>query len=345
MSSIIIHQDFKLNGQAFKTLDALYNFVKNDSKLYHFIKHCFSDDDFIEVKTSGSTGTPKTIKLSKKHIVNSAKITGKYFELPHKTKALLCLPIDYIAGKMMLIRAFVLGWELDIVEPKTKINISKNYDFSAMVPLQLRNSLTQIDKVKKIIVGGGVVAEDLLLKIQNSKCQLFSTYGMTETITHIAVKKLNNCSKFESKYYETLPNVKIYIDQRNCLLIKAPNITTALVKTNDIVQLISDRHFEWLGRYDNVINSGGVKLHPEKIEKKMSKFIFNRFFVTGVDDEVLGQKLILLIESKPYSISFDDKNLTRFEIPKEVYFLDCFVETTSKKIQRKKTLELILDNL
>ncbi|WP_439131680.1 AMP-binding protein [Polaribacter sp.] len=364
MEQTKFHKNFKLNGKSFNSVDDLLSYTKvTYSDIHQFLESWFSVDETIEVQTSGSTGTPKPIQLKKELMLNSAKATGAFFNLPQKTTALLCLPIQYIAGKMMMIRALTLGWHLDVVSP-TSIplnNVDKNYHFSAMVPLQLENSLLKINKIKKLIVGGGVVLSTLHKKLQNISTEVFATYGMTETITHIAVKKLNKSLSFfgrltkpsfsvkENSFYKTLPNVTIYKDQRNCLVIKAPKVADEVIFTNDVVQLISDTQFMWLGRFDNVINSGGVKLHPEKIEEQLSKIIKKRFFVAGIKDDVLGEKLVLILEDVISKV--DEKSilseimnlasLSKFEKPKEIYCIDYFVETKTGKIQRTKTLQKI----
>ncbi|PQJ74225.1 AMP-binding protein [Polaribacter gangjinensis] len=347
------HKHFQFNGKSFDTVNEILEFTSNISTEIHtFLQDWFSNRLTITVQTSGSTGTPKSIELQKKHMINSAFATAHYFDLPAKTTALLCLPITYIAGKMMLIRAINIGWHLDIVEATLHPlkNVTKSYDFSAMVPLQLENSLDKIDGIKKLIVGGGVVSNQLQQKLQKIDCHVFATYGMTETITHIAVKKLNHVHKYPN-FYEVLPNVTIYKDQRNCLVIEAKNVAEKVLFTNDVVQLISHKKFDWLGRFDNVINSGGIKLHPETIEEKLAKVIENRFFVAGIHDDQLGEKLILVIESlvkienetltkmELFSKIKSLKTLSKFEIPKEIYFINSFTETTSGKIQRKKNLE------
>ncbi|ARV13696.1 AMP-binding protein [Polaribacter sp. SA4-12] len=337
------HRNFKLNSKSFTSVDELLVYAHNFSdEIYQFLEIWFSQEDFIYVKTSGSTGIPKEIKLLKVQMINSAFATGKYFGLLENTSALLCLPTAYIAGKMMLVRALVLGWQLDVVDAGSNPlkNIEKKYDFSAMVPLQLENSLKSLHLIKTLIVGGGVVSNQLQGKLQGFSTTIFATYGMTETITHIAVKKLNNFMIIPS-FYEVLPNVEIYKDVRNCLVINAPKVSNELVFTNDIVHLISDTQFEWLGRFDTIINSGGVKLHPEKIEEKLSKKITSRFFVAGVSDEKLGEKLVLIVEGKSQPVEINNANLSKFEIPKEIYFVNKFVETETKKIQRNKTLDLI----
>ena len=355
------HNNFKFNGHSFVSVDELLGYTKYFSvDIYQFFESWFSVDETIIVQTSGSTGIPKSIQLKKELMVNSAKATGSFFDLYENTSALLCLPIQYIAGKMMLVRALTLGWHIDVIEPSSNPlkNIEKQYDFSAMVPLQLENSLAKVHCIKKLIVGGGVVSNQLKKKVQAISTQVFATYGMTETITHIAIKQLNNFSNIslnaiETNYYKVLPNVAIYKDQRNCLAIEAPKVAEEIIFTNDVVTLISDTQFEWLGRFDNVINSGGVKLHPEKIEEKLSKIIKKRFFVTGLKDELLGEKLILVIENTnknvissavEKSLLIKIQNLTslsKFEKPKEIYFVKHFIETKTGKVQRTQTLQKI----
>ncbi|MFY9242377.1 MAG: AMP-binding protein [Polaribacter sp.] len=343
------HKNFQLNGCSFSSSDEILEYSKTISEeIYTFLEAWFSDDKTLLVKTSGSTGKPKPILLQKELMVNSAKATGDFFNLQENTTAFMCLPIAYIAGKMMLIRALSLGWQLDVVEANSNPleGLNKSYDFSAMVPLQLENSLSKINLIKKLIVGGGVVSNSLQEKLQDISTQVFATYGMTETITHIAVKKLNHFSKNKTgaigeSYYQVLPNVTIYKDQRNCLVIEAKKISEEIVFTNDVVDLISDIHFEWLGRFDNVINSGGIKLHPEKIEEKLSKIIKKRFFVAGISDEKLGEKLILIVEGEKCQINSKEVGLDKFELPKEIYFINRFIETSTGKVQRKKTLEKI----
>lgn len=349
-----IHSSFKLNGVSFNSKADLINYARKlSSSVNDFFVNWLNDKDYLIVQTSGSTGKPKPIKLKKEQMINSALATGDFFEIRENTTALLCMSTDYIAGKMMLVRAMVLGWDLDIIEAVSNpLSLSnKNYHFSAMVPLQLEKSLDQIERIDKLIVGGGVVSESLKSKLSKVKTKIFATYGMTETITHIAIKKLNQIEE-KPTFYKVLPNVKIYIDQRNCLMIDTPLVANEIVVTNDVVQLVSENEFEWLGRYDNVINSGGIKLHPEKIEHKLSKLIQNRFFTIGIRDERLGEKLVLVIENnttktdseKVLKRISESLEITKYEVPKEVYFVKNFIETETKKIQRSKTLDLVLNS-
>ncbi|MDT0552519.1 AMP-binding protein [Urechidicola vernalis] len=313
-----------------------------------FLESFLDDSKVIQLQTSGSTGVPKLIEIEKRYMLNSAKATGSFFGLGENTTALLCMNPSYIGGKMMLVRAIILGWKLDVMEPS--INplkvLDKSYDFSAMVPLQVQNSITELHKVKKLIIGGGVVSHQLAKQLENVSTECFATYGMTETVSHIAIKKINHRVEASKSEFLLLPGIKVSVDHRDCLRIEAPEITSEIVATNDIVTITSDNSFEWLGRFDNVINSGGVKLHPERIENKLEQFIEQPFFVTGISDSVLGQKLILIIEGEinENAILSEVKTITalsKYEVPKEVYTVPNFIKTETKKIQRKKTLDLL----
>lgn len=352
------HRKFTLQEKSFSSKEDLIIFSKEISlEVSSFLKEWFNEKPFVEVKTSGSTGKPKIIQLQKEYMINSAIATGEFFNLKENTTALLCMSVNFIAGKMMLVRALTLGWQLDIVEPTLSPlkNIEKNYDFCAMVPLQVNNSLEYLHKIKKIIVGGGAVSNDLLAKVKGIKTEVFATYGMTETITHVAIKKMNNInvisSAVEKSIYKVLPNIAISIDDRDCLIIDAPRISKEIITTNDLVELVSETEFKWLGRFDTVINSGGIKLIPEQIEEKLSEIISQRFFVTGIPDTIFGEKLVLVVEGE--SLKVDTlkieiftkikqlKQLNKYEIPKEIHFIKNFIETETQKINRKETLKLL----
>lgn len=334
------HRSFRLNGNKFNSEIELLTYTRQiDEPLYIFLKEWFNSKDYIVVKTSGSTGKPKELELLKKHVINSAKATGIYFNLLKNTTALLCLPVSYIAGKLMIIRALILGWQIDVIEPNSNPlkDITKEYKFSAFTPMQLEKSLDKLNLIEKLIVGGGAVSSSLENKLKQLNTEVYATYGMTETITHIAIKKLNN-SKVKPAFFDTLPDVKIYRDDRSCLVIIAPAVSNETIFTNDVVQLVSNKQFKWLGRFDNVINSGGIKLQPEVIENKLFAIIDSRFFVAGIPDELLGEKLILFVEGYPKEIEFCNTSLTKFEKPKEIIFVSKFEETTSGKIQRQNTI-------
>ncbi len=349
-----IHPDFKFNGFSCN-LDDLseigYSLVKegdsHEMVIGEFVLDWISNKPTLEVFTSGSTGKPKRIQLEKEHMVNSALATGEYFQLKAKQSALLCLPCSAIAGKMMLVRAMVLGLYLDEVEPTSNPlhHKQKRYDFVAMVPLQVEASLQELDRVGTLIIGGAPVNDKLRYELQGVSAKVYETYGMTETITHIAVKEIVPEPK---TYFETLPHINLTTDDRSCLVIDAPRVAKEKVITNDIVELKGANQFTWLGRYDTVINSGGIKLMPEIIEAKLGPMMHSRFFVAGIPDEVLGEKLILVIEGEPFSTDEmlqkikSQASISKYEVPRDIFFVKSLVETHSNKIDRPKTLATII---
>jgi O-succinylbenzoic acid--CoA ligase len=253
------------------------------------------------------------------------------------------LPTEFIAGKMMLVRALVIGLKIDCIAPSAtpEIDLNRHYDFCAMIPLQLQSSLSKCENVKTVIVGGAPMSSSLKKSVQSLKTRVFETYGMTETITHIAVKQINNTSKeiATSNYFELLPGVSMNQDHRNCLVIHAPKISEDPIVTNDIVTMISTSLFEWIGRMDTIINSGGIKISPEHIESKLESHISKRFFIASQADEFLGERLILVLESESNTLTSDVFNsLEKHQRPKEIYVVSKFIETSTGKIQRKKTL-------
>jgi O-succinylbenzoic acid--CoA ligase len=337
-----VHNRFKLNGFHLDKEDLCrvsYSLIKEgdefEKSIGDFLLDWFDENSYIDLQTSGTTGPPKIIRTNKQTMVNSALATGDFFNLSPGDKALYCLPTKFIAGKMMLVRSFVLGLDIDFVAPSSH-PLTKNetvYDFVAMVPLQAENSLAGLKNVKKMIVGGARMSKSLEKSLLKGKTEVYETYGMTETITHIAAKKIGE------KSFSILPNIQISQNDKNCLVINAPKITTEPIITNDLVELINDHQFVFLGRVDNVVNSGGIKLIPEQIEEKLSHGIHSRFFVGGIADAVLGEKLVLVIEGEKQPIDEAIYSaLDKYEKPKEVFFIKKFIETESGKIKRKEML-------
>ncbi|WP_010522525.1 AMP-binding protein [Aquimarina agarivorans] len=351
-----LHASFLLNNKRYtnSSLEAYAHHLVRTGEEFEveigdFLLDWLDDSDIIEVKTSGSTGPPKTIEVYKTQMINSAKATGTFFKIPEESNALLCLSAKYIAGKMMLVRAMILGWKLDVLAPKSNPldNLYKQYDFCAMVPLQLDNSINRLHLLKKLIVGGGAIPEHLIALVQGLNTKIYETYGMTETVTHVAARRVNSKKKeIKDCCFKALPQVAFSTDERNCLVIKAPMLSKEAIVTNDIVDLITFKKFFWKGRFDNVINSGGIKLHPEEIEKKLQLVIRERFFVTSRDDKKLGQRLILIIENVNDAYTIDTyffkinnlDTLDKYEVPKEIYFLENFIETNTGKIHRSNNV-------
>ncbi len=353
MRHFLIHRNFRLEGQSFASTSDLIDYVRTIfPEHYAFLSELFNDKGFITAKTSGSTGTPKIIKIEKKYLSNSAQKTIDFFNLKPQTKALLNLSSDFIAGKLMWIRALSGGWHLDICAPDHKSIAqkleNKSYDFGAMVPLQVAQNLPLIHKIKQLIIGGGQTPESLKTQLKNLSNHIYATYGMTETLTHIAVMPLNDRAK--QKFikenhpidaYSILNGIKISTDERHCLIIEAPDIFKGIVKTNDVVALIDSKHFRWLGRYDNIINSGGIKLIPEQIENTLKNILDFEFFIAGLPDDKLGQKVVMVIESDYIPDDLQEKMkklLSKYETPKKIYAIQTFERTSTGKIQRQKTL-------
>ena len=313
----------------------------------------FSTSKTVKITTSGSTGIPKILEIEKVKMKNSAKMTCDFLDLKEGNSALLCLPVAYISGKMMIVRAIERKMILKIVDPSKKplINLEEKMDLCAMTPLQVENSLDKIHFIKNLIIGGAQVSENLKKKIaialnaKNSYCKIFESYGMSETLSHIALKEIY---PNENQYFSTLDDIKISIDERNCLKIEAPQLNAEILQTNDVVEILDEKHFKFLGRTDFIINSGGAKIHPEKLElflkSQLLNFgIENELIITSKNDEVLGEKLVLIIEGKQDEDIINKINSIPFEKnfhkPKEIFFKKEFPRTGNGKILRRDILK------
>lgn len=338
-----VHNYFRLNGYHLNAKDlcrVAYSYIKegdaSERAIGEFLLDWFDNKEYIEMTTSGTTGLPKLVRLEKQAMIQSALATGDFFGLGPGDKALLCLPVQFIAGKMMLVRSLILGLDIDVVSPSAApLTYNKNkYDFVAMVPLQVQNSVEKLKNIKKLIIGGAKIDSALEKQLLPLKTQIYETYGMTETITHIAAKKVGE------KAFSILPNVRISKDDRDCLVISLPSVSDEPIVTNDLVELVNENQFVFLGRIDNVVNSGGVKLIPEQIESKLIGKISNRFFVTGVPDTTLGEKLILVVEGEKQEFAPDFFDvLGKYEKPKEIVFVPKFKENENGKLLRKPSLQ------
>ncbi len=348
---IPIHPKFQLHGKTITDPKMLLKYVKENFPSHIlFLEELFHHNDKLLVKTSGSTGKPKNIWLNKKSILNSAQMTIEYFQLLPGTKALLNLSTDYIAGKMMWVRALTGGWNLYLSTPKNseikKWLKKEKFDFGAMVPIQLIENIDLIDNIDLLIIGGGALNKKFLPELYSKSTAVYATYGMTETVTHIAVKPLNpeaqkRRDNLKEGCFTALPQVSFQKDHRNCLIIGAPHLHDEKIITNDMVELLDQTHFIWKGRFDNVINSGGIKIIPEEIEKILEPYIDSSFFISSQKEKKLGEKIILIMEGvKEKNIDFD-RILPKYSIPKAIYYLPRFIRTETGKIDRTKTLDLI----
>ncbi|MCS3871378.1 O-succinylbenzoic acid--CoA ligase [Chryseobacterium ginsenosidimutans] len=321
-----------------------------EKKIKQFVEEWFSDSTMVKVQTSGSTGVPKIFDIEKNKMINSAEMTCDFLGLKENDTALICLPVEYISGKMMVVRSIIRKLKLIIVDPALKPleNINDEVDFCAMTPLQVENSLDELYLIKNLIIGGAAVSESLkakiaqVLKFSDSQTKIYETYGMSETLSHIGLKQILPQAE---DYFTVFENVSISIDERGCLKIFAPNLNSEILQTNDLVEIKNENQFKFLGRIDHVINSGGAKIFPEQLEALVKKEIPNEVVFLGIDDESLGQKVVVIIEgekseeviNKISKISFE-KN---FHKPKDVIFVEKIPRTPNGKVNRLELTKTI----
>ncbi len=350
-----------LNGTYYKIPDlvdhCLYEIICDNipswqKHVYGFIVEFLSPTETIFQPTSGTTGKARFIELGKEAMIGSAKMTCAHFGLSAGQKALLCLPIKYIAGKMMVIRAFVSGMDLILVEPsgKPKTQSFGQIDFCAMVPLQVANLIEDPKNfltIKTLIIGGVEISNTLQDKLQNIPTATYETFGMAETCSHIALKKTNG--EDAQPCFEVMEDVQLKVDKRGCLVIKAPFLTEEVV-TNDMVKFENENCFRWLGRYDNVINSGGIKIHPETLEKEIEGILKRDVVILGRPHYMLGQQVIMVVESTQGAI---DENqimeqlkpyIPKHSVPKKVVSINKFPRNQSLKIDRGELVKLLIEN-
>lgn len=332
---------------------------KSDELSRYFVETLVFCQDWLNRKkefilhTSGSTGKPKEIVIQRYQMQTSAQNTVQTLSLSRDLRALVCINTKYIGGKMMLVRGLEMNWELVIIEAKRNpLEVYlQGFDFTALVPLQLQTMLKSgnkeilkiLDKMQAIIVGGAKVSEYLKEKIRILKnVEVYNTYGMTETVSHIALKKIN--AKKTEDYFEVLPNVEVDIDKRSCLKIRASVTKNKWIQTNDLVEILDKKHFKLLGRIDNVINTGGVKVQAEQVEKVVEKVLIElgkniRFFVIGIPNQEFGEQVTLFLETvevdKKSFLSSLKNHLSTYEIPKKIVCVSSFIETESGKVDKK----------
>ena len=324
--------------------------------VWQFIQTWFDPKiNSITVNTSGSTGVPKSIEHSKQFMLNSAAMTCMALDLKPGNNALLCLPANKIGGMMMIVRCIYNRMDLYCIKPSatplSNLSDDVHVDFAAFTPMQFYQVVEQpsilkrAERISQVILGGEDVGHKLLQQTGTMQNEVYVTFGMTETISHIALKRISGNKP--DKHFTALPGIKVSTDERSCLIIEAPDLGQPQLHTNDIVSLISNTQFDWLGRVDNVINSGGVKVYAEEIEQKLQPAINSPFFVGAIADELTGQKVVLAIEAENLPQNEIDrlkKLLDQFDKirrPKEILFIPKFVRTENGKIKRKDSINLL----
>lgn len=315
------------------------------TQLISFLQKWKEEDPIFSIYSSGSTGPPKELFFRKRSLETSALISIKTFDLKKGDIALLCLPLNFVAGKLMLVRAIVGKLKLKITDPSSNPlqKIVEDIDFAAFTPYQISVILDEnkdkLDLISKIILGGSKVSSSLEEKLKGCRSDIYETFGMSETLTHCAIRKLSD----KGSKFKIVEGFKWELNTDGCLELSAPHLPLSPIKTNDVVKKEDEDHFTWLGRKDNVINSGGVKLYPETIERKLQEVFSFSLVVGKEEDDLLGEKAILYIEESvrnefDQSI-YDTISFDKYEKPKEVRFISQIPRNSNGKIERKKLNE------
>lgn len=323
-------------------------------QLLLFLQDWFSPAATLKLQTSGSTGSPTQIIVRKEQMIRSAEMTCHYFQLKENDKALLCLPLDYIAGKMMVVRAICGGLDL---YPKTPsghplADNTRSYDFAAMVPMQIYNSLQmpkekqRLSQIKSVIIGGGAIDNLLQEALKDFPNKIYSTYGMTETVSHVALRKINGDDAVE--YYTPLAGVSIELSEAQTLIIHAPLVADGAVLTNDIAELGINNTFRILGRKDNIINTGGIKVQIEEVERILRPWIKGNFAITAVPHPRLGEAVVLVTDTQDYPGALKkiiDPLLPRYQQPLHIITVAAVPQTGTGKTDRAATKKLAMDSI
>ncbi len=266
--------------------------------LTEFLEEWSNSSETVLVHTSGSTGKPKPLLVEKRRMEASARITCSFLGLKEGDTALLCMPLDYIAGKMMVVRALTCGLRLIAVEPKGCPEWEGPIDFAAMVPLQVWNLLQQaperLRQIRHLIIGGGAINNELAEALKDMPNAIWSTYGMTETLSHIALRRLNGPER--NLWYTPFDGVNVSLNPEGSLVINAPAVHDGPLVTNDIAEL-SGLNFRILGRKDNVVCSGGIKIQIEEVERLLHPHLRQPFLISKAPDMKLGEQVVLLTTS------------------------------------------------
>lgn len=320
--------------------------------LNRFLEEWKDSSPVVTVFTSGSTGKPKKMEVEKRKMINSARTTCHFLQLKAGDSALLCMPLKYIAGKMMVVRSIVNNLRLITVEPSAHPlkELKEIPDFAAMTPMQVFSTLLvpeEADKlmnIRELIIGGGAIDKQLQQRLHNFPHHVWSTYGMTETLSHIAMRRLNG--KEASEWYTPLDNVHIRLSEDGRLIIHAPEVCDKELITNDLAEINADGQFKIIGRKDNVIDSGGIKIQIEEVEEKLRPYMQVSFVITKRKDAKFGEIVTLLYEkntSKTHlaeSVKSACLKLSPYDRPKWITAIDKIPLTETNKPDRAKAEQL-----
>ncbi len=314
----------------------------------NFLSNWHSESTFFEATSSGSTGTPKRIRIEKKHAIASAKATVSFLELKAGDSALMSLNPETIGGKMMLVRAAEHDLRIHCIRPQANPlkEIDSPFDFISLAPLQMATILEETPEklmlAKQIIIGGGTLSDKHINMLADLGHSVYQTFGMTETISHFALRSVGKKTDY---YYQTLEGISISKEVDNTLIVHAPTLGQERLKTNDIVEIEGNRYFKWLGRADFTINTGGIKVQIETLEKHLSKLLPCPFFIWWQDHDKLGQQIVLVVEGiiqEAWKTKAFYQNISPFHIPKLIGNIDTMKRSKSDKILRLPNYENVI---
>jgi O-succinylbenzoic acid--CoA ligase len=358
MKDFAASKGIKLNGIFYPRADLLPLSNKEglsdfELEVLDFASKLLDDKAKIKVETSGSTGKPKVIKFAKSAFAVSARATNTHFSLHSESTALLALPMRYIAGKMMVARAILGGYNLLAIEPDgtpLKNIANTRIDFMPLTPYQALKSAEEtpasLRNVGAVLIGGAQVSEALQARLSSLGVKAYVSFGMTETLSHFAIATLDKNPEIK---YAPLKGVSLKTKKNGQLSVKWKGITDGWLSTNDLVDL-HDEGFVWLGRGDHLINSGGIKVIPEMVEKRLAHLIHGNFFVAGIPHKRLGEEVALFVETRnsPYPVSLTDVQHalsdTPFWQPRKIVDVERFLYTASGKVKRKEVVKKVISS-
>ncbi|MBD5322005.1 MAG: AMP-binding protein [Bacteroides sp.] len=306
----------------------------------NFLTEWLSPAPYVTAHTSGSTGAPKEIRLSKNDMRASARATVKFFGLNEGSVLALPLSPDYIAGKMQIVRACEAGCRLVAERPSSHPFTEYPYGECSLIPIvpsQLEGFMqsTVNHLTANVIIGGAPLSPEQERVIIENGISAYATYGMTETCSHVALRRIGE------ECYKALPGITFSTDSRGCLVIDSSTMSFGRLVTNDMVALEDETGFKWLGRYDNVINSGGIKIHPEEIERVLAPLLPHgtTAYVTARTSDRWGQEAVIVTDSATLDREILDRLkeiLPPHTSPRDIVRITSIPLTSSGKIIRQK---------
>jgi len=344
-----------MEGQRFSASEVSSELKKGSAKkgsdfhleLFRFLEDWFDPSEEMIVHSSGSTGKPKPMVVKKKFMMQSACITCDFFGLESNDRILLCMSLNFIAGKMMVVRALVAGLDLYLMDPSGNPlkDTDVSFRFASMVPMQIFNSLqnpVEAERLREIgvlLIGGGVIDAALENALNDFPNAVYASYGMAETLSHIALRRVNGLNA--SLNFTPLPSVNLSLSEDSALIIDAPLVCEKRIFTNDVAEIKPDGSFRILGRKDNVIVTGGLKVQAETLEATLSTFIHVPFAISSLPDAKFGEIIVLVVEQPINEFGLINM-LPSFQVPKKILVVKSIPRTESGKIDRSALKAILL---